>query len=220
MPMAPGMEATDSPLRKWETAVDRAIREAQERGAFDRLPGHGKPLDLTENPYAGDWAVAFRVLDNAGVAPLWMELNREIVARRADLAARIEAAREGHAAWSARLARPAQGVAPSPPAPPAQRWPRWWQHVRRWLWIEAQVTVPDRITPDDVTTWADRMERARGRYLARAAELDQTVRHHNAALPAPLGHLEHIRLTPDRAGRDFDAAWHQLAPLAADDPDA
>ena len=191
-------------MRKWETAVDRAIREAQGRGAFDRLPGHGKPLDLTENPYAGDWAVAFKVLDNAGIAPLWMELNREIVGRRADLAGRLDPGREGHAAWSAWLARPAPEVAPSPPA---QRWPRWWQHLLRWLRIEAQVTVPDRITPDDLTTWADRRERARGRYLARAAKMDQTVRHHNAALPAPLDHLEHIRHTPDQASRDFDAAW-------------
>ena len=31
---------------RWESPVDRAIREAQERGEFDDLPGSGKPLDL------------------------------------------------------------------------------------------------------------------------------------------------------------------------------
>jgi hypothetical protein len=31
---------------RYETPVDRAIREATERGAFDDLPGAGKPLNL------------------------------------------------------------------------------------------------------------------------------------------------------------------------------
>ena len=28
----------------WESPVEKAIREAQERGEFDNLPGAGKPL--------------------------------------------------------------------------------------------------------------------------------------------------------------------------------
>ena len=32
----------------WESAVERQIREAQERGDFDDLPGAGKPLDLSD----------------------------------------------------------------------------------------------------------------------------------------------------------------------------
>ena len=35
----------------YESAIDRAIREATERGAFDNLPGAGKPLHLRN---AGD----------------------------------------------------------------------------------------------------------------------------------------------------------------------
>ena len=31
-------------LSQWESAIEQQIREAQERGAFDRLPGQGKPL--------------------------------------------------------------------------------------------------------------------------------------------------------------------------------
>jgi len=30
----------------YESSIDRQIREAQERGAFDNLPGAGKPLSL------------------------------------------------------------------------------------------------------------------------------------------------------------------------------
>ena len=28
----------------WETWIDRQIREGMERGEFDGLPGHGKPI--------------------------------------------------------------------------------------------------------------------------------------------------------------------------------
>jgi hypothetical protein len=31
-------------VERWESPVERAIREAQERGEFDNLPGAGKPL--------------------------------------------------------------------------------------------------------------------------------------------------------------------------------
>jgi len=38
-------------MERYESPVDRAIREAAERGEFDDLPGAGKPLDLRR---AGD----------------------------------------------------------------------------------------------------------------------------------------------------------------------
>ena len=36
--------------RDRESWIDQQIREAQERGEFDNLPGKGRPLDLTPNP--------------------------------------------------------------------------------------------------------------------------------------------------------------------------
>ena len=39
---------------EYETALDRAIREAAERGAFDDLPGAGKPLPM-RNTGDPDW---------------------------------------------------------------------------------------------------------------------------------------------------------------------
>ena len=39
---------------EYETALDRAIREAAERGAFDDLPGAGKPLPM-RNSGDPDW---------------------------------------------------------------------------------------------------------------------------------------------------------------------
>ena len=38
----------------YESAVDRAIREAAERGEFDDLPGRGKPLPQLDDP-SEDW---------------------------------------------------------------------------------------------------------------------------------------------------------------------
>ena len=37
---------------QYESWIDRQIREAQERGAFDNLPGAGRPLHLDDDP---DW---------------------------------------------------------------------------------------------------------------------------------------------------------------------
>ena len=62
----------------WESWIDQQIREAQARGEFDDLPGKGKPLDLTPNPYAGEQELAFKVLKDAGYAPEWIELGKVI----------------------------------------------------------------------------------------------------------------------------------------------
>lgn len=64
--------------KDWESWVDQQIREAQERGEFDSLPGTGKPLDLTPNPYAQEQELAFKVLKDAGYAPEWLELDKAI----------------------------------------------------------------------------------------------------------------------------------------------
>jgi DnaJ family protein C protein 28 len=64
--------------RDWESWIDQQIREAQEKGAFDNLPGKGSPLDLTANPYAREEELAFKVLKDAGYAPEWIELDKAI----------------------------------------------------------------------------------------------------------------------------------------------
>lgn len=40
---------------RYESTVDRQIREAQERGDFDDLPGKGKPLPGAGEHYDEDW---------------------------------------------------------------------------------------------------------------------------------------------------------------------
>jgi hypothetical protein len=58
-------------VENWESLVDRQIREAMESGAFDDLPGKGRPLDLgdpLDPPLAGTMRRIFR--DNGVAHPL------------------------------------------------------------------------------------------------------------------------------------------------------
>ena len=74
-------------MDRWESLVDKKIREAMEAGEFDNLAGSGQPIDLRENPYEDpDWRTAHRLLRNAGFAPSWIE-------ERKDIDAELEAAR-------------------------------------------------------------------------------------------------------------------------------
>lgn len=59
-----------------DTLVERQIRAAMEDGAFDGLPHKGRRLPLEDDSMAGDWAMAHRMLKNAGVAPPWIEADK------------------------------------------------------------------------------------------------------------------------------------------------
>jgi hypothetical protein len=61
----------------WESLVERQIREAMDEGAFDDLPYQGEPLPLEDDSAAGEWAMAHRMLKNAGAAPPWIESDKE-----------------------------------------------------------------------------------------------------------------------------------------------
>jgi len=58
--------------------IDEMIHEAQERGEFTNLKGTGQPLHLEDDSYAGDRAMAYRLLKNNGVAPPEIELANEV----------------------------------------------------------------------------------------------------------------------------------------------
>lgn len=62
----------------WRIAEER-ILEAQRAGAFDNLPGKGKPLELADESWVPEeLRVAYHVLKNAHVLPPEAELLKEI----------------------------------------------------------------------------------------------------------------------------------------------
>ena len=71
-------EGNERTALTWETLTERLIREAQEEGAFEDLPDHGRPLRLDDDGYAGEMAMANHVLRNAGASPPWIETDKEI----------------------------------------------------------------------------------------------------------------------------------------------
>src|SRR5437879_3698105 len=65
--------------------AERKIQEAIDEGAFDNLPGKGKPLKLDDDPFTPPHLrLANRILKNAGVLPDWMQLEKDIEAARAE----------------------------------------------------------------------------------------------------------------------------------------
>ena len=63
--------------------VEALIKEAQERGEFDNLPGKGKPIDLTEYfEMPEETRVAQSVLKNAGMTSPEVQLLKEIAELR------------------------------------------------------------------------------------------------------------------------------------------
>lgn len=63
--------------------VEALIKEAQERGEFDNLPGKGKPIDLTEYfEMPEETRVAQSVLKNAGMTSPEVQLLKELAELR------------------------------------------------------------------------------------------------------------------------------------------
>src|SRR5882724_3472696 len=61
------------------TIAERKIQEAIADGAFDNLPGKGKPLDLgSEAATPPELRAAHRILKNPNVSPDWIQLDKHI----------------------------------------------------------------------------------------------------------------------------------------------
>jgi len=71
-----------------ERLAEERIKQAQEEGAFDDLPGRGQPLCLDDDAHVPeDLRMAWRVLKNAGCLPPELEAQREIHTARELLSA-------------------------------------------------------------------------------------------------------------------------------------
>lgn len=85
----------DAALRRRESLVDQQIREAQEAGKFDNLPGYGKPIPKDPGQdIAGEHWMSNHILKQAGFTPEWIQLRKEIAAERQPVADTLATYRE------------------------------------------------------------------------------------------------------------------------------
>jgi hypothetical protein len=63
----------------FQKIIEKRIKEAQERGEFDDLPGRGEPLKIEDDSHIPeDLRLAYKVLKNANCLPPELELKKEI----------------------------------------------------------------------------------------------------------------------------------------------
>jgi len=192
-------------IRSWDSWIDEAIQEAQERGDFDNLPHQGKPIKIIETPFAPDMNAALTTLRNAGYAPTWMELDRELTQLKEEMASFLDRS----TAYLRDKAAEVGGRQPARNVTDMREHPSLWTRMKRMLNLAADIEprTPPQLTLDDLVMIRGRM---REQYLERAARFDKKVTEFHAALPRDLWHLERMRLTPEQAARAFDAACPPL----------
>jgi hypothetical protein len=63
----------------YEKIVEKRIKEAEERGEFNNIPGSGRPLKLDDDSrIPADLRLAYKILKNADCLPPEIELQKEI----------------------------------------------------------------------------------------------------------------------------------------------
>ena len=62
----------------WETWIDRQVRESQERGDFDGLPGAGKPLPNLDRRDEDWWLKRMLVREGISVTPPTIAIRVEV----------------------------------------------------------------------------------------------------------------------------------------------
>ena len=116
------LQKTKRALDEWTDIVGQRIEQAMRDGAFDNLPGQGKPLDLNKNPFVPeDRQMAYKLLENNDLAPSWISERTSVLNAIAAFREELHAGVHRHqaalqsttdpaavettvAAWQARLA--------------------------------------------------------------------------------------------------------------------
>jgi hypothetical protein len=76
------------PKVRWESWVERKIRESMERGEFDNLPGSGRPLPDLAQPYDELWWLRKKLREEKlSIDPPAITLRKEVDSARLLIAA-------------------------------------------------------------------------------------------------------------------------------------
>lgn len=66
-------------LNGFQKIIEERIRIAQQKGAFDNLPGKGRPLSFSQDTFVPeDLRLAYKILKNADCVPPEIETKKEI----------------------------------------------------------------------------------------------------------------------------------------------
>lgn len=66
-------------MAAWNGLVEQRILDGISKGMFDDLAGTGQPLNLEDDAFVPlEMRMAFRMLRSTGLAPLWVQMNKEI----------------------------------------------------------------------------------------------------------------------------------------------
>lgn len=74
---------------EWSNVMDELFEQAFREGAFDNLPGKGKPLKLSKNLFNPEYELAFQLLKDNDYTLPWIAQRNEIASRTESLRAEI-----------------------------------------------------------------------------------------------------------------------------------
>ncbi len=67
-------------MKIFEQICEEKIRQAQQNGVFEDLPGKGEPLDIDEmSQIPEELRAAYKILKNSGYLPEEIELKKEMI---------------------------------------------------------------------------------------------------------------------------------------------
>lgn len=180
-------------ISSWQDYIDEEIEKLAAQGELQNLPGQGKPITIWKTDVNPEYDLAFSRLKNAGVMPLWMELDQEIGRLTGELWSRLDRV-------EARL-RDQMRALVDPPIADENAADGVWNRMR--TWFRQDFSEPP-MAPLSITTVIGERERERRRFLELATELDKKISTFHDALPKGGEHLQRLRWLPDRAARVFD----------------
>lgn len=188
-------------IDSWQEYIDDEVQKLEVEGKLQGLPDRGKPIKIWKTDVNPEYDLAFSRLKNAGVMPMWMELDQEIGTLTDELHARL--------AFVESQLRGLIAQATPSTEPVATPEPSGWQRFTSWFRVDTSSDAPQR--PDMTTILATR-DRERGKFLELAARLDKKISTYHDSLPKGGEHLQRLRWLPDRAARVFDeritlSAW-------------
>lgn len=188
-------------IHSWNDLVQEESDGLEARGELQNLPDQGKPIKIWRTELDPDKDLAFSRLKNAGVLPVWMELDKEIVARTEALWAKL-----GWIEQAIRSDLELLTLAVQHSPDPSRSM---WQRLTSWFRMDLSDDVPQLPTLTSIKAF---QVRERSRFLELAADLDKKISAYHDSLPRGAENLQRLRWIPSRAERIFNeritvSAW-------------